>query len=130
MLAIKLKRVGKKHQASFRIVVAEKRSKLRGRFVEDLGWYNPHTKKSEIAKERVDYWLKVGAQPTATVHNLFVKKGLVKGRKIAVHRKTRSKTDQLETEKSSSVAGEEKNGAVSKTELEADKKNADAAAQQ
>ena len=73
MLAIKLKRIGKKHQASFRIIVAEKRSKVNGRFVEDLGWYNPHTNKSKINMERVNYWIKNGAQPTSSIKNLLKK---------------------------------------------------------
>jgi len=73
MLAIKLKRIGKKHQASFRIIVAEKRSKINGRFVEDLGWYNPHTNKSKINMERVGHWTKNGAQPTASIKNLLKK---------------------------------------------------------
>lgn len=85
MLAIKLRRVGKKGQASFRVVVAEKRSKLQGKFVEDLGWLNPHTDSFNLKKERVEYWLKVGAQPTDSVHNLLVKAGILKGPKIPVH---------------------------------------------
>ena len=50
MLAIKLKRIGKKHQPSYRIVVAEKRSKLNGRYVEDLGWLNPGANELNIKK--------------------------------------------------------------------------------
>jgi small subunit ribosomal protein S16 len=85
MLAIKLKRIGKKNQPSFRIIVTEKRLKIDGRFVEDVGWLNPIDKKFDIKKDRVDYWLKVGAQPTNTVYNLLVKAGIVKGRKRPVH---------------------------------------------
>lgn len=73
MLAIKLKGVGKKHQRSFRIVIQEKRSKLAGNFMEDLGWYNPHTDKFEIKNDRVVYWLGVGAQPTKTTSDLIKK---------------------------------------------------------
>lgn len=89
MLAIKLKRIGKKHQASFRVVVAEKRSKVKGNFVEDLGWVNPRTDDTKVNAERVSYWLGVGAQPTDTVWNLLVKAGVAKGKKIAVHGKPR-----------------------------------------
>ncbi|MBI2594986.1 MAG: 30S ribosomal protein S16 [Candidatus Colwellbacteria bacterium] len=73
MLSIKLKMIGKKGQRSFRIIVQEARSKLRGKFIEDLGWYNPHSNKFEIKKDRVLYWLKVGAQPTETVSQLLRK---------------------------------------------------------
>lgn len=87
MLAIKLKRIGKKHQPSFRVVVAEKRSKLGGRYVEDIGWFNPKTDEFNVKKERVAHWLKNGAQPTDTVHNLLIKSGVITGSKIPVHKK-------------------------------------------
>lgn len=73
MLAIKLKPIGKKHQKSFRFVVQERRSKLVGKFIDDLGWYNPHTNKSEINKEKAAHWMKVGAKPTMTVAQIFKK---------------------------------------------------------
>jgi len=73
MLAIKLKRIGKKGQASFRLIVSEKRSKVNGRCVEDLGWYNPHTNNFKINMEQVSYWVKNGAQPTPSVKNILKK---------------------------------------------------------
>lgn len=82
MLAIKLQRIGKKHQPSYRVVVAEKKSKLIAPPVEDLGSYSTFTKKANLAKDRVAHWLKVGAQPTVTVHNLLVKEGLLNAPKI------------------------------------------------
>jgi small subunit ribosomal protein S16 len=90
MLAIKLKRIGKKHQPSFRIIIAEKRSKLSGGYVEDIGWLNPLTKDYNLKKDRVEYWLKNGAQPTDTVYNLLVKSGLINGPKRPKHSKKRS----------------------------------------
>ncbi len=86
MLAIKLKRIGKKHQASFRVVVAEKRSKLVGTFIEDLGWLNPRSREFNLDKARAAHWMKAGAQPTETVHNLLVRAGAIHGKKIAKHR--------------------------------------------
>jgi small subunit ribosomal protein S16 len=73
MLTIKLKRIGKKHQASFRIIVSEKRSKVDGRFLEDLGWFNPRSSQFKLNAERVDYWLKNGAQPTESIRHLLTK---------------------------------------------------------
>jgi len=93
MLTIKLKRIGKKNQASFRVVVLEKRSKLNGRYVEDLGFLNPKSDEINLNKERIAYWLKVGAQPTDTVHNLLIKNGLIKGAKIAVHKKKKGSAE-------------------------------------
>lgn len=84
MLAIKLQRIGKKHQPSYRLVVAEKRSKMAAPPVEDLGSYNPFTKAMTLKKDRAAYWLKVGVQPTVTAHNLLVKEGIVSAAKIAV----------------------------------------------
>jgi len=91
MLTLKLKRIGKKHQASFRLVVDEKRHKLFGRNVEDLGWYDPRAKKHEFKKERITHWLKNGAQVTDTVHNLLVSAGIISGKKIAVHKQPKTK---------------------------------------
>lgn len=85
MLAIKLKRIGKKGQASFRVVVQEKRTKLQGRSVEDLGWVNPRTDEYKVDTERAAHWLSMGAQPTDTAWNLLVKSGVVRGAKRPVH---------------------------------------------
>ena len=73
MLAIKLKVVGRKNQRTFRVIVQEARSKLGGKFVEDLGWYNPHTNQYKINKDRVAYWISNGAQPTETVGRILKK---------------------------------------------------------
>jgi small subunit ribosomal protein S16 len=85
MLVIRLQRIGRKHQPSYRVVVSEKRSKLQGPPVEDLGFYNPFTKQFGVEKERAHHWLTVGAQPTPTVHNLFLKHAITEGKKIAIH---------------------------------------------
>ena len=82
MLAIKLQRVGKKGQPSYRLVVAEKRSKMAAPPVEDLGSYSTFTKKGNFKAERLTHWLGKGAQPTVTVHNLLVKEGILKAAKI------------------------------------------------
>ena len=90
MLAIKLQRIGKKRQGSFRLVVAEKRSKLQSTVREDLGWINPHTDTAELVRDRVLYWIKVGAKPTDTAWNLLIKLGIIKGKKIPVHAKAKA----------------------------------------
>ena len=95
MLAIKLQRIGKKHQPSYRIVVAVKRSKLGAPPVEDLGSYNPFDKKTALKKERVLYWVGVGAQPTVTAHNLLVREGILNVPKIKIHIKTKAKTEEV-----------------------------------
>jgi small subunit ribosomal protein S16 len=94
MLAIKLRPVGKKKQISYRVVVMEKKSKLKGKFIEDLGWYNPHTNASSLKAERVQYWLKSGAQPTDTVHNVLIKAQVQEGSKVPKHKKVEKKAEE------------------------------------
>jgi small subunit ribosomal protein S16 len=77
MLSIRLRNVGKKHQRSFRVVVQEAKSKLQGKFLEDLGWWNPHTDKAEIKNDRAQYWIGKGAQPSQTVRQLLIKQKAV-----------------------------------------------------
>jgi small subunit ribosomal protein S16 len=76
---IRLKRVGKTKAPSYRIVVADARSPRDGRFIEDLGWYNPLVEPSAIHvnMERALRWLKVGAQPTESVVSLFKRSGVM-----------------------------------------------------
>ena len=115
MLAIKLKRIGKKHQPSYRIVVAEKRSKMLAPPVEDLGAYNPRTKKTAMDKTRASYWLGVGAQPTVSIHNLLVKEGVINAPKMKI--KVRAKQQEEAAAPSATVAAEAK--PVEKTAPEA-----------
>ena len=82
MLKIKLMRVGKKGQAHFRVVVQEARSKSKGKYLEDLGFWNPHQDIVQIKEERVKHWLNNGAKPTDTIHNFLVDKGVVQGQKM------------------------------------------------
>ncbi|MEN8171322.1 MAG: 30S ribosomal protein S16 [Chloroflexota bacterium] len=78
MVRIRLRRVGAKKQPSYRVVAADKESPRDGRFLENLGIYNPRTEPSTIQFEeaRVYYWLSVGAQPSDSVSKLFKQVGL------------------------------------------------------
>lgn len=80
MLVIRLQRIGKKHQPSYRVTVAERRSKVGAPPAEFLGLYNPSTKIVVMNGERVQYWMKKGAQPSATVWNLLVREKVVEGK--------------------------------------------------
>lgn len=71
MLKIKLQIRGKKHQHTFRIIAAESGSKLSGKFVDDLGFYLPQTKKFQINQEKLAGWQKKGAQITLGVNRLL-----------------------------------------------------------
>jgi small subunit ribosomal protein S16 len=73
VLMIRLSRVGKKKQPSYRVVVIEKTRPRNGRFVEIVGTYNPLKKPAAIQlnAERVKYWLGCGAQPSDTVRSFL-----------------------------------------------------------
>ncbi len=75
MLKIKLQPTGKRHQRSYRIVVAEGKSKLSGKVIDTLGSYNPHDPENKIVLNKTNYetWLTKGAQPTETITNLVKK---------------------------------------------------------
>ncbi len=77
MVKIRLRRMGSKKAPFYRIVVADSRSPRDGRFIEELGTYNPLTDPAEIKvdAEKAQYWMKNGAQPTDTVKNLLKKAG-------------------------------------------------------
>lgn len=87
MLIIRFHREGKKKSPAYRIVVAESSRPVRGKYLEKLGSYDPKSKAANLNAERISHWLNRGAQVSPTVHNLLVKKGLVKGKKIAKHSK-------------------------------------------
>jgi small subunit ribosomal protein S16 len=77
MVKIRLRRVGKKKQPSYRITVADSRAPRDGRFIEVIGFYNPRTEPEtvQIKEERALHWLNVGAQPTLAVARLLEKQG-------------------------------------------------------
>lgn len=85
MLAIRLKRTGRTNDPSFKIVVGEQKySPKSGKHFEYIGSYNPKTKVSVIDADAAKEWIKKGAQLSGTVHNLFVTKGIISGKKINV----------------------------------------------
>jgi small subunit ribosomal protein S16 len=77
MVKIRLRRVGAKKQASYRVVVADSRSPRDGRFIERIGIYNPRTDPEtvRIKEDRALHWLSVGAQPTDAVARLLKNQG-------------------------------------------------------
>jgi len=70
---IRLKRMGSKKKPFYRIVVADSRAPRDGKFIEEIGFYNPLTESKEIKvdAEKVNTWIKNGAKPTDTVNRLF-----------------------------------------------------------
>jgi len=85
MLAIRMTRHGAKKRPFFHIVVADSRSPRDGRFIEKLGTYNPllpreHAQRITLDKERIDHWLKVGAQPSDRVAKFLAQAEMMKPR--------------------------------------------------
>ena len=78
MLKIRLKRMGRKKNPSYRLVVLENRTRRNGKPIEEVGFYNPITKKYWINSGKIDKWLKYGAKPTKTVFNLLKKNNSMK----------------------------------------------------
>jgi small subunit ribosomal protein S16 len=79
MVKIRLMRVGKKGEPSYRVVVADAHSPRDGRIIENIGWYNPLTEPSriEIDAERAKHWLSQGAQPTDSARSLLERAGVL-----------------------------------------------------
>lgn len=78
---IRLKRMGMKKKPFYRVVVADNRSPRDGRFIEEIGYYDPMTEPStvKIDAEAAKKWLGNGAQPTDTVRVLLKKSGVIEG---------------------------------------------------
>ena len=77
---IRLKRLGAKKAPFYRVVVADERSPRDGKFIEEIGYYNPLTDPVDIKinKEKAEKWLACGAQPTETVRTLLKKTEILK----------------------------------------------------
>ncbi|MES2213449.1 MAG: 30S ribosomal protein S16 [Patescibacteria group bacterium] len=84
MLKIRLQRVGRKHEPSFRLVLTDsKNSTKSGKYLEILGNYDArHGNDAVMKTDRVTYWMSQGAQVSHTVHNLLVDKKIITGKKI------------------------------------------------
>lgn len=83
MLTIRLQRLGKKNAPTYRLVLAEKGRDTQGRNLELLGTFNPRAKENGFVPntDRIKYWLEKGAQPSDTLHNLFLQSGIISGEK-------------------------------------------------
>ena len=109
MLVIRLFRTGKKNQPTFKIVVTDKRkSSTRGRFVEEVGNWNPLTKEKVLKQERIKYWLSVGAKPSATLQNLLVSEKIIEGKKRPIYMKKKLKEAAASAPAGATASQEEK----------------------
>ncbi len=81
MVKLRLQRIGRRNDPSFRVVAQDIRSAPSGKALEIVGFYNPRLKQQDIDTEKVKKWLSQGAQATDTVHNLLVSEGVIKSAK-------------------------------------------------
>jgi len=103
MVRIRFTRMGRKHLPHYRIVVTPNREKRDSKPIEFLGTYSPLSKLMEIKKDRVEYWLSVGAQPSKTVKNLLVKNKIIKAdttKKVYAKKAGKKKTERVAAEAS------------------------------
>ncbi len=129
MLSIRLSRVGKKKQPSYRLIVTEKSRDPWGKHLEILGSYNPRTEPNSIQlkEDRVKYWLEKGAQPSPTVHNLLVDAGIIKGEKVkATSPKKKESADTADKGKAESTPSEAKETPTSAEEKPAENESSPA----
>ena len=77
---LRLKRFGRRHRSFYRLTAVDARKPRDGRVIEELGWYDPQAKEPEkresLNRERIEYWLSVGAQPSDTVEELLKRHGI------------------------------------------------------
>lgn len=100
MVMIRLSRIGKKNHPTYRVVVSDKQKDTKAPYLEALGNYDPHRSPShfEVNKERLSYWLSVGAQMSDTVHNLCVTHKLIDApKRDMMHKKVQQESDAAPT---------------------------------
>jgi small subunit ribosomal protein S16 len=112
MLIIRLKRIGKKNYPHYRMVVAEKSRSVKGKFIEILGSFDPHSKEKSFKKERILYWLSNGAQVSDTVYNLLAKEKIIQGssRRIRIVKKKDKKKEESESQAPSTPTPQKSEG--------------------
>ncbi len=93
MLKIRLQRIGRKNDPSFRVVLTDsKNSTKSGKFLEILGTYNPKQKVLNFKNEDIKAWISKGAQVSDTMHNFLVREKVIEGKKVnALSRKSPTK---------------------------------------
>ncbi|PIP04029.1 MAG: 30S ribosomal protein S16 [Candidatus Yonathbacteria bacterium CG_4_10_14_3_um_filter_47_65] len=130
MLKIRLQRVGRKNDPSFRLVVVDSHTGPKsGNHVEVVGSYNARFGTPQINKERALHWMSVGAKLSDTVHNIFVTEKVIEGKKVNVLPKKSpikkegdKKVEAASKAENSSAGGEEKPAVAAKDTSIAGKK--------
>jgi small subunit ribosomal protein S16 len=121
MLKLRLQRRGKKNYATYRVVVADQRAPIKGKFVADVGFYNPHTNEFKVDAEKITEWLSKGTQASSTVHNLLIDNKIIKGEKVTSWRpKVKESEEEESKDKTGEAKEDKKEEPADKTEEKAD----------
>lgn len=102
MLKIRLQRIGRKNDPSFRAVLTDsKNSTKSGKFLEILGTYNPKAGEAKFENDRIKHWIGKGAKLSDTMHNFLVHQNVISGKKINVlpKKKPTQKRKELKAKK-------------------------------
>ncbi len=91
MIVLRLTRVGKRKQPTYRLVAQQKHNDPWGKSFEILGNYNPRTKASKFNDAKIKELIKNGAQPSPSAHNILVNAKIITGAKVAATSKTKGK---------------------------------------
>ena len=129
MLNIRLSQVGKKNKKMFRLVISEKARDPFGKALEILGSYNPYTKDLQAKNDRILHWISQGATLSATVNNLLINKGIVKGEKADAVKVTKRRQEKLDKKKEDDKKAVEAKAAATAAAKEAAKEAAAAPAE-
>ncbi len=129
MLMIRLQKIGKKKNPTYRLVVSEKNKDTQSGSLENLGTYNSvsSNKLIDFKKDRILYWLSVGAQASASVNNLLVEQGIIKADKqksVSITKRRQEKMGKKKAEAASVKAEAEKKATENKLAEEEAKKQA------
>lgn len=108
MLMMRLQRVGRKNEPSYRVVVVDKRTGPKSnKNIDQLGFYNPKSGVVEIDGEKAKVWLSKGVQASPTVHNMLVAKKIIDAKKINVLPKMANRKVESKVEESVTAPAEE-----------------------
>jgi len=102
MLAIRLQRVGRKHEPTFRVVLTDsKNGPKSGKYLENLGWYDTRKKNTadQLDIEQIKHWVSKGAKLSTTLHNFLISQKVITGKKLnALPRKSPIKKEEAAKE--------------------------------
>ncbi len=118
MLRIRLQRTGKRNEPHFRLVLTEKTSPAKSKALEVLGSYNPRSKEKNFKKDRVLYWVSVGAQVSDSAFNLLHSENILEGQKIVKKKLSKRKREEIKKKEAEEAEAKAKEAEEAKKQEE------------